>query len=181
MKLSTRSTYGMRALVELGLASGYGPVSAALIAKRQELSVAYLEQLLHRLRKQGLISSVRGPRGGYVLAKEPQRITMADVVRILDGANGAEGGGAREPARRLAPNGKTHTRSSRQDGKDAPRPASSESQGGRRHAQRITQAVWRCVHERLTQSLGAVTLQDLCDEAGVEAGDPLDHRYVFHI
>jgi Rrf2 family protein len=137
----------MRALVELALASGRGPVSASLISRRQDLSVAYLEQLLHRLKRRGIVTSVRGPRGGYVLAKEPQRITMADVVRILDGTNGAG-------------NGKT-------------------SAG--RHAQRIAEAVWRCVHERLTESLGAVTLQDLCDQVRAEAGEPLEHRYVFHI
>ena len=155
MKLSTRSTYGMRALVELVLAQGRGPISAALIAKRQDLSVAYLEQLLHRLKKHGLVSSIRGPRGGYVLAKDPHRITMADVVGILDGENGVRNGKSREPIRRTLANG--------------------------RHAQRITQAVWRCVHERITESLGSVTLQDLCDEVQAGAVDPLDHRYVFHI
>ena len=66
MRLSTRSTYGMRALVELALAAGRGPVSATAIAKRQDLSVAYLEQLLHRLKTHGLVTSIRGPRGGYV-------------------------------------------------------------------------------------------------------------------
>jgi len=69
MKLSTRSTYGMRALVELGLTVGRGPLSAAQIAERQGLSVAYLEQLLHRLKKQGLVISIRGPKGGYLLAQ----------------------------------------------------------------------------------------------------------------
>ena len=155
MKLSTRSTYGMRALAELVLAQGRGPVSAALIAKRQDLSVAYLEQLLHRLKQHKLVSSIRGPRGGYVLAKDPRRITMADVVGILDGENGARNGKRRGSVRRTPANG--------------------------RHAQRITQAVWRCVHERITESLGSVTLQDLCDEVQASAVDPLDHRYVFHI
>ena len=79
----------MRALVELALAGGRSPISAALIAKHQALSVAYLEQLLHRLKKRGLLSSVRGPKGGYTLAKEPCRITMAQVVQVLDGTNGA--------------------------------------------------------------------------------------------
>ena len=164
MKLSTRSTYGMRALIELALHGGHGPLSAALIAKRQDLSVAYLEQLLHRLKRRGIVTSVRGPRGGYVLAKEPQRITMAEVVRILDGTNGAENG----KSRRLVPNGTAG--SSRRDSRD-----------GHRHAQRIADAVWRCVHDRLTESLGAVTLQDLCDEVRAESGEPLEHRYVFHI
>ena len=161
MKLSTRSTYGMRALVELALASGRGPVSASAIAKRQDLSVAYLEQLLHRLKKQGLISSIRGPRGGYILAGKPAHITMAEVVRILDGGNGWNG------AHRATANGRGRK--------------GTEANGTPRHAQRIAQAVQRCVHERLTQSLGAITLQDLCDEVRSQAGEPITHRHVFHI
>jgi len=156
MKLSTRSTYGMRALVELALTQGHGPVSAADIAKRQDLSVAYLEQLLHRLKREGLVSSIRGPKGGYVLAREPRQMTMADVVRILDGTNGGWNG--------------TGSGVVRLRHKEAPR-----------HAQRIAQAVWRCVHERLAQSLGTVTLEDLCDEVRSESGESIDHRYVFHI
>ncbi len=161
MKLSTRSTYGMRALVELAFASGHGPLSAASIAKRQELSVAYLEQLLHRLKRQGLVASSRGPRGGYVLARDPQRITMADVVRVLDGGNG-DGNGHGKPQL-----------SARRTRKGVATP--------QQHAQQIAQTVWRCVNERLTESLGALTLQDLCDEVRTDAGGPLDHRYVFHI
>ena len=165
MKLSTRSTYGMRALVELALASGHGPVSAALIAKRQDLSVAYLEQLLHRLKKQALVKSVRGPRGGYVLAKAAQHITMAEVVHILEGVNsGVNGKNAPHEPRRGLANGRVR-----------------ESREIHRHAQRIAAAVWRCVHERIVQSLDTVTLQDLCDHVRAEAGEPLDHRYVFHI
>ena len=172
MKLSTRSTYGIRALVELALASGRGPVSAAAIAKRQDLSVAYLEQLLHRLKKRGLVSSIRGPRGGYVLARDPGRITMADVVGVLDGENGGWNSDERNAAGHGHPNGtrKAAGRAKNTNGKDA-----------HRHAQRIARAVWRCVHERLAQSLGAITLQDLCDDVRTEAGEPLDHRYVFHI
>lgn len=162
MKLSTRSTYGMRALVELALTSGRGPVSASFIAKRQDLSVAYLEQLLHRLKKHGLVSSIRGPKGGYVLARDSDQITMAQVVSVLDGD---------------AVNGK-----GRNNHRQSRRPAAGEgTKDTHRHAQRIAQAVWRCVHDRLTASLGAVTLKDLCDEVRTAAGEPLDHRYEFHI
>ena len=158
-------------MIELALASGHGPVSATLIATRQDLSVAYLEQLLHRLKKHGFVRSLRGPRGGYVLAKDPQRVTLADVVRVLDGADGAwSNGKGRNGQKRAAMNGKTPGGRAR-----------AESRDTHRHAQRIAQAVWRCVHERLTQSLDAVTLQDLCDEIRTEAGEPIDHRYVFHI
>ena len=163
MKLSTRSTYGMRALVELALAGGRSPVSAAVIAKRQDLSVAYLEQLLHRLKKQRIVSSTRGPRGGYVLAREAQRITMSDVVRVLDGENGLVVGKSRNGARRVT----VHT--------------TAAAREAHRHAQRIVLAVRQCVYERIVQSLAAVTLQDLCDEVRSKAGEPLDHRYVFHI
>ena len=163
MKLSTRSTYGMRALVELALTSGHGPVSASLIASRQDLSVAYLEQLLHRLRRQGLVTSIRGPRGGYVLARSPRVITMADVLQILDG-------------QRATANGKRHGT----NGKHGKR-AHSPRTDTQRHAQRIAEAVWRCVHDRIAESLGGVTLQDLCDTVRTEGGEPLEHRYVFHI
>ncbi len=148
MKLSTRSTYGLRALVELGLAAGRGPLSAAAIAKQQVLSAAYLEQLLHRLKKQGVVRSIRGPKGGYLLAKDPEQMSVAEIVQILDGQT-------------PMPNG--------------------DVKNGQRHAQRIAHAVFRCVHERLVQSLDQVTLKDLCDEVRVLAGEPLDHRYVFHI
>ena len=168
MKLSTRSTYGMRALVELGLASGQGPLSAAIIAKRQDLSIAYLEQLLHRLKRHGFVASVRGPRGGYVLAKDPQQITMAEVVHVLDGNRSVVTQG-REAVHRALSNGKPV------NGSKVVKPAAL------RHAQLITEAVRHCVHERLAQSLSEVSLQDLCDAVGVEAGEPLDHRYVFHI
>lgn len=176
MRLSTRSTYGMRALVELALASGHGPVSATHIAKRQDLSVAYLEQLLHRLKKEGFVSSVRGPRGGYALAREPRRITMGQVVRVLDGGKATGNGKARDGHLSAAPSRKKSGGTAQ-----AGRPAYPAHSAAGRHAQRIAQVVWHCVHERLSNSLDAVTLQDLCDEVRAQAGEPLDHRYVFHI
>lgn len=167
MKLSTRSLYGMRALAEIALASGHGPVSASAIATRQALSVAYLEQLLHRLKRQGLVGSIRGPHGGYVLAKDPGRISMADIVRVLDGTHDQPDGRGRAAVRRGAAASRAREKA---EPADAPQ-----------HAEWIGQAVRHCVHERLTQSLGAVSLQDLCDEVRAIAGEPLEHRYVFHI
>ncbi len=157
MKLSTRSTYGMRALVELGLSAGRGPVSASLIAKQQDLSVAYLEQLLHRLKLQGIVSSVRGPKGGYCLAKDPEQISVGEIVRVLDGE-------AEAPGHR---NGNGHRT------RGIPHHA--------QHGQRIAHAVYRGVHERLTKLLDGVSLGDLCDDVRAHAQAPLEHRYVFHI
>lgn len=172
MRLSTRSTYGMRALVELALGASHSPISASMIAKRQGLSVAYLEQLLHRLKRQGLVRSIRGPRGGYLLAREPRAITMGQVVSILDGLNGARRVRVIPPVERGRAQHATARRGRRKG------IAAHEAQD---HAQRIVAAVWRCVYERLTQSLEAVTLQELCDDVRAGADQPLDHRYVFHI
>jgi Rrf2 family protein len=174
-----------RTLVELALASGHGPVSAALIAKRQNLSVAYLEQLLHRLKKHRLVVSIRGPRGGYVLSRDSRTITMAEVVRVLDETNGMrEYGGRGQVIRIKVRNGKRFDVPTTVAADHSPRKTgriSPDSPEVSRHGQWIAEAVWRCVHERLMQSLDAVTLQDLCEEARAISGEPLDHRYVFHI
>lgn len=84
MKLSTKSTYGLRAMLTIALEDG-AATSIADIAKREGISVAYLEQLLNRLRRSGLIDSIRGPKGGYVLARKPGRITVKDIVTVLEG------------------------------------------------------------------------------------------------
>lgn len=85
MKLSSRSEYGIRALVELAKRRGQGPIQSRDIAERQEIPDAYLNQLLLTLRKAGIVQSVRGPAGGHLLARTPERITLAEVIGALDG------------------------------------------------------------------------------------------------
>lgn len=85
MKLSTKGRYGVQALFELALHEGAGPISLKLIAERQSLSEHYLEQLAAPLRKAGLITSVRGAQGGYVLGRPAAKITVGDVLRVLEG------------------------------------------------------------------------------------------------
>ena len=85
MRLTTKGRYGLRAMFELARDYGKGPVAIKAISERQHLSTHYLEQLLAKLRKSGLIESVRGPGGGYILAKKPANITVGDVVRTLEG------------------------------------------------------------------------------------------------
>ncbi|MGD9123509.1 MAG: Rrf2 family transcriptional regulator [Desulfarculaceae bacterium] len=85
MKLSTRGRYGVRAMLELAMQSGEGPVPLRDLAARQEISAKYLEQLLIPLKGAGLVKSVRGARGGYMLAKEPPTITLYEIVRSLEG------------------------------------------------------------------------------------------------
>ena len=85
MRLTTKGRYGLRAMFELAKDYGKGPVAIKTISERQHLSIHYLEQLLSKLRKSALIKSIRGPGGGYVLAKKPTQISVGDIVRTLEG------------------------------------------------------------------------------------------------
>lgn len=85
MKLSTKGRYGLRAMVDLADHCEKAPVSISAISARQDLSVTYLEQLLAKLRKAGLIQSIRGAQGGYVLTKDASQISVGDILRALEG------------------------------------------------------------------------------------------------
>ncbi len=85
MKLSTRSRYGTRLMVDLAQHYKEGPVQIGDIAKRQDISVKYLEQLVIPLKKARYIESVRGPRGGHMLTKSIDAITVGEIVRLLEG------------------------------------------------------------------------------------------------
>lgn len=85
MKISTRGRYGVRAMYDLATQYGEGPVPLKGIAERQGISEHYLEQLIAPLRKAGLVKSLRGVSGGYELARAPDRITVGDIIRVLEG------------------------------------------------------------------------------------------------
>jgi len=85
LKLSTKGRYGLRAILDVAMNQHLGPVTINSVAQRQEISERYLEQLLIILKQNGLIKSIRGFQGGYVLNKEPKDITVGDVVRALEG------------------------------------------------------------------------------------------------
>lgn len=85
MKVPMKVDYGVRALVELAQGYGGGSISTAEIADRQHIPEAYLNQLLMTLGKAGLISSRRGPQGGYALAKSPKEISLGMVISSLEG------------------------------------------------------------------------------------------------
>ena len=86
MKLSTRGRYGVRIMLELALHFGEGPVLLKDIAERQAISEKYLWQLINPLKSMGLIKSIRGARGGYVLARDPAEINLREILRILEGS-----------------------------------------------------------------------------------------------
>lgn len=85
MKLSTRGEYGLRAMFDLAQHYGEGPIPIKSVAERQDISEHYLEQLIAALRKAGLVKSVRGAQGGYTLSREPEEITVGDIIRVLEG------------------------------------------------------------------------------------------------
>ena len=84
MRLSTKGRYAVMAMVDLAQHSGGDPVSLAEIAERQEISLSYLEQLFAMLRKNGLVKSVRGPGGGYLLADDRGETRIADIILAVD-------------------------------------------------------------------------------------------------
>ncbi len=85
MKLSTKTRYGMRAILVLAGHYGQGPLQTNVIAKQQDISIKYLEQLMAILKASGLIKSVRGARGGYILARKPDEIRLSEVFYGLEG------------------------------------------------------------------------------------------------
>ena len=83
MKLTTRSHYSVKALLDLSLQAGYGPTSVKAIAQRQDLPAPYLEKLLIKMRRAGLVKSVRGAQGGYQLAHRPERISLGQILEAV--------------------------------------------------------------------------------------------------
>lgn len=86
MKLSTKGRYGLRAIVDLALHSEDETVALSTIAERENISISYLEQLIAKLKKAGIVSSVRGAQGGYMLAKPAEEISVGDILRALEGS-----------------------------------------------------------------------------------------------
>ena len=84
MRLTTKGRYAVTAMLDLALHGQAGPVKLAEIAQRQELSLAYLEQLFAKLRRSELVSSSRGPGGGYALKREPGQICVAEIIDAVD-------------------------------------------------------------------------------------------------
>lgn len=85
MKVSTKGRYGLRAMVDLAIHSSDGHVALNAIADRQDISVNYLEQVFSTLRKAGLVKSIKGAQGGYMLSMRPSQMTVGMILRALEG------------------------------------------------------------------------------------------------
>lgn len=99
MRLTTKGRFAVTAMIDLALRDGEGPVTLAGISERQRISLSYLEQLFGKLRRHGLVESVRGPGGGYCLAKDTADVSVSDIIRAVDEPIDATQCGGRENCR----------------------------------------------------------------------------------
>jgi Rrf2 family iron-sulfur cluster assembly transcriptional regulator len=84
MRLTTKGRFAVTAMIDLGLRQSGGPVTLAAISQRQQISLSYLEQLFGKLRRNSLVESTRGPGGGYMLARAPSDISVAEIISSVD-------------------------------------------------------------------------------------------------
>lgn len=85
LRLTTKGEYGVRAMLEIAKHYNSGPLTIREISESQDVSVAYLEQILNKLRRAGLIQSLKGPGGGYVLVKRPREVSVGKILKTLEG------------------------------------------------------------------------------------------------
>ncbi len=85
MKFSTKTRYGTRILIDLALKANQGAIQVSKISASQKISAKYLEQILRTLKQAGIVKSVRGPKGGHLLAKDPDKIYLGQLVRLFEG------------------------------------------------------------------------------------------------
>ncbi|HSH37065.1 Rrf2 family transcriptional regulator [Schnuerera sp.] len=134
MRLSTRGRYGLKAMFQLALHYGEGPIPLSSIANAQELSENYLEQLVSTLRKAGLLNSVRGAQGGYMLAMSPKDITVGSILRVLEGDMA--------PADCVIEN----------------------ANGCEKEDNCVTKLVWIQIRDSINQVIDSISLQDMLNE-----------------
>jgi Rrf2 family transcriptional regulator, iron-sulfur cluster assembly transcription factor len=96
MRLTTKGRFAVTAMIDVALYAGAAPVTLAAISERQRISLSYLEQLFGKLRRSGLVDSVRGPGGGYQLARPTMEVSVADIIRAVDEPIDATQCGGRE-------------------------------------------------------------------------------------
>jgi Rrf2 family transcriptional regulator, iron-sulfur cluster assembly transcription factor len=153
MKISTQSRYGLRALFDIAYHSAGLSTQVKDIASRQAISPRYIEQIFQKLKRAGIIRSVRGPSGGYYLAKKIDEITVGDVVRATEGAVEL-----------------VHCMENRTRSKKA----------CDRIEKCVVRDVWTEASKRLVAYLDSVTLQDLCKEAQQKGLERLIDKHLMY-
>lgn len=155
MRITTTTRYGLRALFDIAYHGGGQPVQLKEISKRQKISQRYLEQIFNRLLKGGLVKSTRGPRGGYQLAREASKITIANVINATQEPIVALGCLSEDP---------------------------ECSQACKLHDDCVTRLVWGRTREILVNYFDSVTIADLCNTARKEGlVRQFEHNYIYYI
>jgi Rrf2 family transcriptional regulator, cysteine metabolism repressor len=134
MKISTKGRYGLRCMVDIAVNSMGDYIPLKVIAERQEISENYLEQVFSTLRKADLVKSIRGSQGGYTLSKDASKITVGEVLRVLEGELSITG--------------------------DDP----NSMQGGKSIECCINSTVWQSVNNSINSVVDSITLENLVDE-----------------
>jgi Rrf2 family iron-sulfur cluster assembly transcriptional regulator len=137
MRLTTKGRFAVTAMIDLALRQGKGPVTLSGISQRQAISLSYLEQLFGKLRRHEIVESIRGPGGGYSLARRADKVTVADIIIAVD-----------EPLDATQCGGKENCH-----GADA-------ATGTRC----MTHELWATLNEKMVDYLDSVSLQDLVDQ-----------------
>ena len=155
MRITTTSRYGVRALFDVAYHGGGQPTQIKDISRRQKISQRYLEQIFNKLLKAGLLKSRRGPRGGYMLARDPGEISVGDIITAAQGpivpVRCLEEGAAEKKECDILPGC-------------------------------ITRHVWKETQRLLTDYYGSVTIADLCALARKQGvSRDLDHKYMYFI
>jgi Rrf2 family iron-sulfur cluster assembly transcriptional regulator len=145
MRLTTKGRFAVTAMIDLAMRQHHGPVTLAGISQRQEISLSYLEQLFGKLRRHEIVESVRGPGGGYNLARRSEDITVADIIIAVD-----------EPLDATQCGGKENCHGER------------EASGARC----MTHDLWATLNAKMVDYLDSVSLRDLVDQQKEKAVEP---------
>ncbi|HEX7647744.1 MAG TPA: Fe-S cluster assembly transcriptional regulator IscR [Noviherbaspirillum sp.] len=137
MRLTTKGRFAVTAMIDLALRQDKGPVTLSAISQRQEISLSYLEQLFGKLRRHEIVESVRGPGGGYTLARRAEDVTVADIIIAVDEPLDATQCGGKENC-----HGSSHEHGSRC----------------------MTHDLWSTLNAKMVEYLDSVSLKDLVDQ-----------------
>ena len=137
MRLTTKGRFAVTAMIDLAMRQGKGPVTLSGISERQAISLSYLEQLFGKLRRHEIVESIRGPGGGYSLARRADKVTVADIIIAVD-----------EPLDATQCGGKENCHG-------------SDTNSGVRC---MTHELWATLNEKMVDYLDSVSLQDLVDQ-----------------
>lgn len=145
MRLTTKGRFAVTAMIDLALRQDKGPVTLAAISRRQEISLSYLEQLFGKLRRHEIVESVRGPGGGYNLARRPEDVTVADIIIAVD-----------EPLDATQCGGKGNCHG-------------ADHETGQ---QCMTHDLWSTLNAKMVEYLDSVSLKDLVEQQKQKAAEP---------